>query len=208
MEGEARRLLDDVLQPLGIFEARHLQQHAILPLALDRRLGGTDLVDAVADHFHRLRDQRRHARGDAVGGQRHDDLAVGRLGERQFRHTADAETARNVVLQLLHRRHRGGLLRRIGQLDGDRIRAGGDQIADAIVVGERRAHVATQVLDPLGDDRVAVNLQQQVRAALQVETEHYGLLGQEAGPSGQDILGQEAWNSEQDAKYRNDDDDG
>ena len=56
LEGQLGGLAENVLQPLRILQARHLDQDAVGALALDDRLGGAEFVDAPADHFDRLGD--------------------------------------------------------------------------------------------------------------------------------------------------------
>ena len=58
-------------------------------------------------------------------------------------------------------------------------------------LGENLARVAAQGLQPLLIDRVAIDLQQQVRAALQVEAERHALVGQPARPVGRHVLRKE-----------------
>ena len=107
-------------------------------------------------------------------GQLDGELAVRRLAELELLRAAEAEHA-VAGLQLLQRRLRRRLLRRIGQLDREPVGVGGDDVADAVLAGEDLPGVAAQRLQPLGDHRVAVDLQQQVRAALQVEAERHAV---------------------------------
>ena len=55
-ELEERGVLDQVLDPLGIVDARQLDEDAVLALAGDQRLRHAELVDAVADRLDGLRD--------------------------------------------------------------------------------------------------------------------------------------------------------
>ena len=45
------------LRPLGILNARELDQDPVLSLLLDRGLGDAELVDAVPDRLERLTDR-------------------------------------------------------------------------------------------------------------------------------------------------------
>ncbi|MCY1543869.1 hypothetical protein D9M68_797060 [compost metagenome] len=71
------------------------------------------------------------------------------------------------------------LLGGVGQLDIDGIVGfiGGDDIANAVLVGEHVARVATNVAEALADNAAAVDFEQQVRAALQVETKNQARFG-------------------------------
>ncbi len=50
-ELQKRRPADEVLRALLVLESRQLDDDTIVALALDRRLGNTELVDPVADDF-------------------------------------------------------------------------------------------------------------------------------------------------------------
>ena len=48
--------LDQVLDPLGVVDSRKLHENAVFPLPGNERLRDAELVDAVANRLHRLRD--------------------------------------------------------------------------------------------------------------------------------------------------------
>ncbi len=120
-------------------------------LALDRRLGGAHLVDAVADHFHRLGDERRHALLDALGGQRLHDLAVGRLARTPVparrRRRNGSRTRCSAAPAPPSSRRPSGWHR--SARPSARLSPVGDQVSRCRCVGQRRAHVAAQRLDAL-----------------------------------------------------------
>jgi hypothetical protein len=158
--------------------------------------------------FDRLRHDRAHALGDAGVGQGNGDLAVRPVGEGQLGHAAHGEQAgADVVLQALHGRHGGVVLGRVGQFHHDAIGLGGDEVAYAGFVRQLRADIAAQRLQPLLDDRFAVHAEQQVRAALQVEAEHHGLLGHKIRPGRQLILREEIREGEENPEQRDEEDD-
>ena len=70
LEGQLGGLAENVLQPLRVLQARHLDQDAVVALALDDRFGRAELVDAAADDLDRLRDRRADAIVDAGVGER------------------------------------------------------------------------------------------------------------------------------------------
>ncbi len=61
VELQLRRLADQCLQAARVAEARRLDQNAVVALALDRRLGGAELVDAAVDDLDRLLDDAADA---------------------------------------------------------------------------------------------------------------------------------------------------
>ncbi|MCY1557090.1 hypothetical protein D9M68_939060 [compost metagenome] len=91
MEGEARGARNDVLEALGIAKAGNLNQNTVGALALDRGFGGAQLVDALADDFDGLRHQSRRALGNALFGQGHGQLAIGRFAKGQLVHATNGE---------------------------------------------------------------------------------------------------------------------
>ena len=78
-EFEFRGLADDLEQPLRIAEARHLHQHAVDALTLDRRFDEAELVDALLDDRHRLLDHLTDALGHRGFGHGEPDQPVARV---------------------------------------------------------------------------------------------------------------------------------
>ena len=71
-------LAEQFLEPRGILQARHLNQHAVDALALDRRLDGAKLVDAALDDLDRLLDRLADALDQRrLGGRKPDQAAAG-----------------------------------------------------------------------------------------------------------------------------------
>jgi hypothetical protein len=206
VEGQAGRLRNDVFQPRGIAKAGNLHENARVALALDRRLGGAQLVDTAADHFHRLGDQRAHALGNAFGCQRDGQATVSRLAKGEFvdPHPAEQHIAER-VLQAADSRFGLRLLAGIGQLDIERVARliGGDDIADAILVGEDVTRIAPHIAQPLADDTLPVHFEQQVRAALQIETQDHALLWKPPRQRIKRRLGKEVGNGEENPRDRN-----
>ncbi len=64
------------LMRVGIMLARHLNQDAVVALALDGRLAGADLVDPPAHDLERLADRGAHALGPALLGEADAEPAV------------------------------------------------------------------------------------------------------------------------------------
>ena len=67
-EGELGGLADQLLEARRVLQTRHLHQHAVGALALDRRLDGAELVDAAAHDLDRLIDRLADALGDRRPG--------------------------------------------------------------------------------------------------------------------------------------------
>ena len=76
-EFELRRGAENVLQLAGVLQARHLDQDAVVALALDVRLGGAEGVDAAAQDLDRLLDRVADLGLDAGVGRGELDEAVG-----------------------------------------------------------------------------------------------------------------------------------
>ncbi len=68
-ELELGRRAEQVLQVLRVLQAGHLDQDAVVALALDRRFLGARGVDAAAQHLDRLVDRAMHPVGDAGIGE-------------------------------------------------------------------------------------------------------------------------------------------
>ena len=196
VEGELRRLADERLQALRIAEAGRLDQDAVVALALDARLGRAELVDAAVDDLDRLVDDAAHALGQAGGRIGEADEAV--VGDRQVE-LVDGAAAEEAGVQRVAQRLQA--LARIVELvevaDAELHRLALDAeagIADARLLEHRLADVADQRPQPLLDVVGAVDLVEEIGAALQVEAEHHLLLRQEARPVGERLLREEIRN--------------
>ncbi len=174
MEGQLRGLAEQALDALRVLLARHLDQDPIVTLALDGGLPGADLVDPPAHDLERLANggilkiaDRLLARADvdpaAVAG---DDLDL--LGQR-------------IGIERLQELDRPRAVRRIGERQGRGVAAQ----AEAAVADPRwpqdAADIVDQRVDPLLDDRMQIDLEQQMRAALEIEPEVDLLVGQPVG---------------------------
>ena len=157
----------------GSCETRHLDEDAADALALDRRLGGAERVDAAADHLDRLLGGAPDALVDALLREGELDQAVRLLGDVEV---AGAGLAEDGV---------GDRLRQLAQLRQEPLALGG--------LGDAKLHAARQRLDAAlerhaglaqdAPDVVAqldvhgaqeiglVDLEEHVRAALEVEAE-------------------------------------
>ena len=167
LELEQRRLADEGLGPLGILHAGQLDQDAVLPLLLDRRLRDAELVDPVADGLEPLSDGEVSQGGDLARLHRQDG-APGRLVA--FLHL-------EATLLPQHGLRVGPGLRR-GELDDELGGAAALDLghADALffeAVAHRVAHPIYLGLDRLVD----VHAQHEVDAALEVEAEVDALAG-------------------------------
>ena len=172
MEGQFCRLVQDVLQALRILQTGNLNDDAVSPFALDGRLGRAEFVHAAADDLSRLRDRRRHAVFDALVGDVDLQQAVTRI--RQCRlddRTARDRAGRNRLRQAGKRRLGGVNLAGVDDANLYGLpRAGKAGIAD-LRLAQLGAHIIHGRLQPFLDDVVAIHLQHDVRAALQVETQ-------------------------------------
>jgi hypothetical protein len=158
-EGHLRGLAEQRLDPLGILKAGELDQDLVGPLALDRRLAGACLVDAAADDLDRLLDgvlRDLFQRGVGIGG---DDLAIGR--DREIHVLGDGLQDRACLLDIV--------LVPEGQLYRMAVDAKAG-IAD-IGLAQLGAEAVDDARQPLAHHRFHVGLQQQMRAALEVEPE-------------------------------------
>ncbi len=170
-EGKLRGLAEDILEPLRVLQAGHLDEDAVDALALDQRLDGADLVDAPLDDLDRLLDRLPHALDDAGIGELELNQTAG-FGDVDVALAGGAEQAAQRLRQFAELGER--LLRVLtladAQLDAVTARRQSG-IADT-----RFPQDATDVVEQglylfLAHGR-GVDLEQDVRAALQVETEH------------------------------------
>ncbi len=164
LEAQLGGAAEQRLDVLGIVDPRQLHQDAVLALALNLRLLGAGLVDAAADDLDRLvhrlaplRLGRNRAEGDCSGpvaGDRHGQVGV--------------DLAQRVARRLDRCR--------IAQLEGDRrafdLKAG---IAD-VRVAQRVSDVVDDRVEPVALGGGDIHLQQQIRAATQIEAERHLLV--------------------------------
>jgi hypothetical protein len=172
-ELELCRPAQDLLEPLGILKARHLDEDAAESLALDRRLRGAEGVDAAADHLDRLLGRPSGALRDALIREGELDQAVRLLDDVEV---AVAGLAEHGV---------GDRLRQLAQLREEPLPLGGLRDAelhaarqglDAALEGyaglaEDAPHVVAKLDVHRAKEVALVDLQQHVRSALEVEAE-------------------------------------
>ena len=172
-EFELAGLADQPLQALHVADARNLHEHAVAALALDARLGRAEGVDAAADGLDRRLNGRVHALGEpGIGGLERDaavaaaahleGLGAGQSKRVAHRHGQLAQVLVSLFevrrLADLHRHGaRGKVLREIG--------VGG------AILAQRLAHVVAQLVEPILDHLVLVELIEEMGAALQIEAE-------------------------------------
>jgi hypothetical protein len=182
-EFELRRAAQELLQALRVLEARHLDEDAVGPLALDARLRGAGHVDAAADDLDGLLDRAAHLLGHAGIGEGQRDQPVRRIGD------LDVPVAGLAEDRVADR------LGQLAQLGHDPLAVGGVRHADLRaprrqlnaalgrhpIVAQDAADVVAQGRG-LGPHQVRhVHFEQDVGAALQVEAEHDGAGGHEPG---------------------------
>ena len=159
------------LEPRRILQARHLHQDAVDAFALDGRLDQAELVDAPLDDLDRLIDGLADALGErGVGRRERDDAGVRRHVDTALsRRAEDAGQRRRQFAQLGERVVDVGIARDVHL----------HAVADDGAAGELNArlaqhaqHVVVERLQALLAHGVGIDLEQQVRAALQIEAEH------------------------------------
>ena len=190
LEGELGGLAQDVLDAVGVVDAGKLDQDALGALALDGRLAGAGLVDAPAHDLERLAD-----RGIADRGQRR--LVEGERDGAGLLVAGDQQVAVDVAQQLA----RGLLIgRRVAQGQPDRL-AGDAQagIAD-LGAAQGRPHLVLERFQALAHDHLDLDLEQQVRAAPEIEAKADLLVGQPAGQRRGLVLAQQVGPGEEQAE--------
>ena len=200
---------EDVLQALGVLQARHLDQDTVVAFALDVGFGGAERVDAPAQHLDRLLDGAAHTGIDAGVGQRELDDTVVALVDGEIRDGAGQRGAERLG-QLTQLWQRLGAVGRIGNAE---LHAPGLQ-ADAarqlhVLLAQAAADVVAQRLDAAADHRGRVHFEQHMGAALQVEPEHDGAGREPWRRSGEGLAGgqrQHAGDHQQDGDERAQDD--
>ncbi len=173
-ELELRGFAENALQPCRILQSGHLYQNAIKSLPLDQRLDGAQRVDALLDDLDRLVD--RLADAFSNDGLRHRQTDQSAAGISHFdtarccraKHTADRLRQ---LAQLAQRRLR---VVRIGETHLDRVAANHDATGEADArITQRTPGIVHDLVELVLLDRVGIDLEQDVRTALQVEAEHH-----------------------------------
>ncbi len=188
----------------GIGFAGHFDDDAVDALALDDRLLGAHLVDAVAHHLDRLADNRGRHRGFGFAGQRGDDAVAVFEGDVEVGLPADTGGAADILREVAHLLHGVARLRRIAQRDEDggaparrrvdhRLQAG---IADMLLV-ERLADVVFEALHAQLENVGGLDAEEEMRAAAKVEAEIDGLMRQPARHRRAHLFGQRVRQREQ-----------
>ena len=175
-EFQLRGPAEELLEALRILKARHLHEHAVGALTLDVRLGRADRIDAAAQHLDHLLDGAPHALRHALLGEDELDEPVGRLGDGQRAGAGLAEDRiRDRLRQLAQLRHEARAAGRVAdaKLDAARLHLDAALEPDA-GLAQRAPHVVAQLHGLRAQEVGHVDLEQHVRAALQVEPEHDG----------------------------------
>ena len=185
MKGQLCRLADESLETRRIAEAGRLDEDAVVALALDARLGRTELIDAAVDHLDRLGNDPAHPllkpprrigeAGEAVIANRQIEL-IDRAAAEEARDQRVAER-----LQPLAR-----VVELVEVADAQLNRLALDRkpgVADARLLQQHLANVADQGLQPFLDIVRPIDLVEEIGAALQVEAEDHLLVGQETRPA-------------------------
>jgi len=171
-ERQLRGLAENIEELLRIAETGHLHQNAIVSLALDRRLHKTQLIDALADDLDRLvhdladaLEDRRLGRGQphqpAAGILDIEGALAGGAGKPAERLRQLPELCKALLQIVFANAHL------------DRVAANDRGAGQPNPLGAQDpTHVVLQREQLLPPHVVGVDLEQDVRAALQVEAEH------------------------------------
>jgi hypothetical protein len=151
---------------LGIVHPRELDEDAVRPLALDRRLLGPGLVDAPADDLDRLIDRLPAPRLGRNRAEAHRPRPVRGNVDRQVR--IDLAQGLACAFDLV----------RFADREGDRIAFDAEAGISDIGVAQRVAHVVDDRVEALALGRGDIDLEQQVGTAAQIEPERYLLVRQ------------------------------
>ena len=158
-------LAQQPLDPFRIVDARQLHDDAVAALALDRRLGGAEFVDAPAHDLDRLG----------------DDL-VAALGYRLFR-IAHTDLAAAIALDhgagfgLPGHARRAVHIGEIAHPEGGRLALDAELAITDLSSSQNAAKGVDQIVEALARHRLEVDLEQQVRSPLQIEAEAKLLVG-------------------------------
>ena len=159
-----------------ILQARYLYEDAIIALPLDQRLDGAELVDALLDDLDRLLDGLAEAivhRGLRDG---QSDQAVAGVGHIEIALRGAAEQPAERLRQVAKFRQRIGQIGIVSDANLDRIALHGKVVIQDPGGSQRALHVLADLAEPAPLHVLGIDLEQQVRAALQVEAEHHSPL--------------------------------
>src|SRR6185312_2239492 len=158
-----------------ILQARHLNQDTIRALALDQRLNGAEFVDAALDDLDRLVDRLPHPIGDRRRRNGKPDQSAASIADLKAALAAGTEQAAEWLRQFAQLRQ-GILQIAILDVNLDAVRSRRESgIADP-GFAQGAANVVANLVELVLLDRVGIDLEQDVRAALQVEAEHEATL--------------------------------
>jgi len=146
---------------LGVVDPRQLDEDAVRPLALDRRLFGSGLVDAPADDLDRLIDRLPAPR---LGRNRAEAHASGSVG---------GDVDGQVRIDLAQGLARSFDLAGFADREGDRIAFDAEPGISDIGVAQRVAHIVDNRVEAFALGRGDIDLEQQVGTAAQVEPERH-----------------------------------
>ena len=170
-EGQLCGLAEQFLQPRRVLQSGHLHQDAVHPLTLDRRLHRAELVDAAFDNLDRLIDRLADALVHRRLSHPQPDQPASGIADVDAALPGAAEQAAERLRQLAQLGERLGNIRGVPNAHFDRIAARDEPgIADARIA-QGAAHVITQRFHLLPAHRIGVDLEQDVRAALEIEPE-------------------------------------
>lgn len=141
------------------------------PAALDQGLDSAEFVDAALDDLDRLFDRLTDAFGDRGLRYGEPDQPAAGIGDFEAALATGAKQAAERLRQLAQFGQRG---RKISVLDPDfdRVGFGGQTGIADLGVAQRAADVVANLVELVLLDRVGVDFEQDVRAALQIEAEH------------------------------------
>ncbi len=167
-------LADQSLQPLDIADARHLYKNAVPALPLDARLRRAKRIHTPPNGFDRSLDARTHALDEpGLGRLQNDVVVVAAADLESICRRQAAKAAAHWNSQLAELRKSLLEIRAFTNLDRNRIRA---TILPEIAVRETSppksiAHIVANALEEVVGHLLLVELIEQMRAALQVQSQ-------------------------------------
>ncbi len=184
MKAQFRGAAQQRLDAARVLDARKLHEYPVVVDALDRRLRDADLIDALADDLEAL--LRRCVDAVLQAGRREGDADLvvrGRYGLDRDVGRRRPE-ARCVGLQRAQKAD--GLASARAGRKGDRhaVGAGGDPGIGQAMRAQRRARVLRQGQEPLPDQRLRIDLEDEMRSAPKVEAEGHVICRPPLGQGG------------------------